>query len=121
MCEVFQGSDLNVDGLDGSELGLYLALNKTEEELELLGLSDFCPKRKTNRGRPPVIIGCAMDESEESRYKPWLKSCSEPNQNQIRRMRVILPFIMQNHIYDFDGELRRQEAGGPIGLELTGV
>ena len=28
---------------------------------------------------------------------------------------------MENHIYKFGGELRRQQDGGPIGLELTGA
>ena len=27
---------------------------------------------------------------------------------------------MSTHIYDFEGELRKQKEGGPIGLELTG-
>ena len=27
---------------------------------------------------------------------------------------------MKNHIYEFDGEIRHQSEGGPIGLELTG-
>ena len=29
--------------------------------------------------------------------------------------------VMENHIYRFGGELRRQKEGGPIGVELTGA
>ena len=29
-------------------------------------------------------------------------------------------FTMKNHLYNFNGEMRRQEKGGPIGLALTG-
>ena len=29
--------------------------------------------------------------------------------------------IMGNHLYQFDGKVYRQEEGGPIGLELTGI
>ena len=36
-------------------------------------------------------------------------------------MRVVLLFIMQNHIYTFDDEIKLQSRGGPIGLQLTGV
>ena len=36
-------------------------------------------------------------------------------------MRVVLLFIMQNHIYTFADEIKLQSRGGPIGLQLTGV
>ena len=36
-------------------------------------------------------------------------------------LRVALTFIMQNHVYAFDNELRKQQEGGAIGLELTGL
>ena len=36
-------------------------------------------------------------------------------------MKIALLFIMQNHLYTFDNEIKLQSEGGPIGLELTGV
>ena len=36
-------------------------------------------------------------------------------------MRVVLSFIMENHLYTFDGQIKLQSKGGPIGLQLTGV
>ena len=35
-------------------------------------------------------------------------------------LRVVLTFIMKNHVYKFDGTVRKQANGGAIGLELTG-
>ena len=36
-------------------------------------------------------------------------------------MKVVLSFIMENHLYTFDGQIKLQSKGGPIGLQLTGV
>ena len=35
-------------------------------------------------------------------------------------LEIIIKQIMQSHIYEFQGELRKQTRGGPIGLDLTG-
>ena len=35
-------------------------------------------------------------------------------------LRVGLTVVMENHVYEFDGEIRQQRSGGAIGLELTG-
>jgi hypothetical protein len=39
----------------------------------------------------------------------------------IEAMKVVLIFIMKNHVYNFNGDIKKQMKGGPIGLELTGV
>ncbi|KAL9965835.1 hypothetical protein ACROYT_G029689 [Oculina patagonica] len=126
VCEVFHTSSVQVVGVNDEELGLYLALNKTEAELRDMGLLQFCPRRKTNRGRPPTITGCALDENKTKRYKPWLPPAEKPDEVTIRKMfteamKVVLLFIMENHMYTFNNEIKLQSRGGPIGLELTGV
>ena len=35
-------------------------------------------------------------------------------------LRIIIKFIMKNHIYQFDNKIHKQEEGGAIGVELTG-
>ena len=72
VCEVFHTSGVQVVGLNAEELGLYLSLNRSEAELRDLGLLWFCPRRKTNRGRPPTITGCAVDENKTKRFQSWL-------------------------------------------------
>ena len=121
-CEVFYTSDVQV-GVDAEELGLYLALNRTEAELRDVGLLQFCPRCKTSRGQPPTITGCALDESKIKRFKPWLAPAEEADEETIRKMftealKIALSFIMKNHVYTFDKQIKLQSTGG---LELTGV
>ena len=80
-------SGIRVDGLNKEERGLFLAQNRSEAELRDAGLLQFCPQRKSNRGRPPTITGCALDEDETKRFKPWLPPYEEPDDDDaVRRM-----------------------------------
>jgi hypothetical protein len=126
VCEIFYSSSVKVIGIDTEELGLYLALNKTEAELADLDILCFCPTRKTNRGRPPTITGCAIDNNKDKRFGPWLPPKEEPDEQTTRRMftiamKVTLLLIMENHMYTFDNEIKLQSRGGPIGRQLTGA
>ena len=78
-----------------------------------MALQQFCPRCKTNRGRPPAITGCALDEDRTKRLKPWLPLSEEPDNDTVRRMfteamKVVLSFIMENHLYMFDGQIKLQ-------------
>ena len=126
VCEVFHTSSVQVVGLNAEKLGLYLSLNRSEAELRDRGLLRFCPRRKTNRGRPPTITGCAIDENKTKRFQPWIPPVEQPDEDTTRKMfteamKIVLLFIMQNHLYTFDNQIKLQSEGGPIGLELTGV
>ena len=44
--EEFKKSEVEIEGIDEKELGLYLSLNKSEGYLRDKGIGDFCPKRK---------------------------------------------------------------------------
>ena len=70
--------------------------------------------------------GCALDESKIKRFKPWLAPAEEADEETIRKMftealKIALSFIMKNHVYTFDKQIKLQSTGGAIGLELTGV
>ena len=39
----------------------------------------------------------------------------------IESKKVGLQLIMKKHVYCYDGDIRRQKNGGPIGLKLTGT
>ena len=124
--EMFLESGIDAEVTNTKELGLYLALNRTRDQLRRKGLADYCPERKTNRGRPPTITGCAQDEKESKRYRPWKEPANRnPDLGMKKRMlaeaiTVAVRFVMKNHMYVFNGRLRRQAKGGPIGLALTG-
>ena len=105
VCEVFHTSGVQVVALNAEELELYLSLNRSEAELRDLGLLRFCLRRKTNRGRPPTITGCAIDENNTKRFQPWTP-VEQPDEDTTRKMfteamKIVLFFIMQNHLYTF--------------------
>ena len=121
----FEESEVEVRGVDPEEIGLYLALNMEEEELKEKGIAQFCPTRKSKVGARPTITGCAMSKDYEKRMKPWNERKEEPNDAETKKLlaealRIVILFIMKNHIYQFDNQIKRQKDGGPIGLELTG-
>ena len=43
--------------MDYKELSLYIALNKTQQEIDELGFREICPNRKNTRGPRPKITG----------------------------------------------------------------
>ena len=124
--EMFYQSGIEVEDVNAKELGLYLALNRTQVQLRARGLADFCPVRRTNRGRPPTMTGCAQSEKAAKRFRPWVEPVNSiPDDNVKKKMlaeaiTVAVEFVMRNHMYTFNGQLRRQAKGGPIGLALTG-
>ena len=126
VCEVFYGSEVRVEGVNVEELGLYLSVSLKEDNLMEAGIARYCPTRKSNRGRPPNITGSVLEEKKEKRFMSWKPVSEQPDEVATRRMltealRVVLTFIMKNHVYKFDGTVRKQAKGGAIGLELTRV
>ena len=43
-----------------------------------------------------------------------------PTRARQEALRIGLKVVMNNHTYKFNGCIRKQQKGGPIGLELTG-
>ena len=126
ICEIFYGCDTTFECIDYDELGLYLALNVDQSRISSLGLESVCPKRRSERGRPPTMTGSGTQDIKEKRFAPWVRPNGVPNYREKRRMltealSVALKFIMKHHVYTFNNEMRLQQEGGPIGLELTGV
>ena len=124
--EMFYKSGVNIASVNHKELGLYLALNRTPAQLRGKGLLNFCPQRKYTKGNKPVMTGCATDEKEENRFKPWNPPVNkEPGEDTKKKMlaeaiSIAVEIVMKNHVYVFNKEVRKQSRGGPIGLALTG-
>ena len=125
VCQQFMESDTKITGVNYVEVILYIALNKTKEEIEELGLTEKCPKRKYKKGPRPNMTECGAKDRPEG-YEPWeIPDTTNYTENERRQLITIalgiaLKIIMKNHIYKFDKEIRRQKEGGAIGLELTG-
>ena len=127
VCELFLSSDVDIDGINYKELSLYLSLNKDDQQLRDIGMDQYCPKRRSNRGRRPNITGCGTTESDDDRHRPWVfPDISGMDYQTKKRMvaealRIVLVTVLRSHTYEFAGQIKRQSRGGPIGMELTGV
>ena len=125
-CELLEESEVRIEGIDVDEIGLYQALNHQQSYLRAKGLLKYCRARRTKRGRCPLITGCGMEERKGKRFAAWRKAKRTADRNTRHRllveaMKVALLFIMNNHVYSFNKEVKKQQKGGAIGLELTGV
>ena len=126
VADMFLSSNVSVPSVNTKELGLYLALNRTPKELRDLGLSDFCLRRRANKGPRPCMTGCVASEQEEKRFGPWEEARQgKPDDRTKKKMLaealcVGVEFVMSNHLYIFNKVGQKQSKGGPIGLALTG-
>ena len=127
VCELFLSSDVDIDGIDYKELSLYLSLNKDDQQLRDIGMHQYCPRRRFNRGRRPNITGCGTTESDEDRHRPWMFPDISGIKYRTKKLmlaealRIVLLTVLRSHTYEFAGQIKRQSRGGPIGMELTGV
>ena len=60
LVESFVKSEFEIKGINTAELGLYIAVNKNQKQIEQMGLAAFCPTRRHKRGTAPKTTGCAM-------------------------------------------------------------
>ena len=121
----YNNNDYEVINTNTEEIGLYLAVNLSTQELQNAGLSDYCPTRKHKTGRPPNITGCIVENDKDKRFKPWNSPKSIPDDVMKKKLlakalNIAVKFTMSNHVYSFGPEMKKQSKGGPIGLELTG-
>ena len=125
VAEMFFESEYQIKEVDARELSLYLALNMKTSEIEKENIKEYCHFRTNKKGAPPVITGCAIHNNPTNRYKPWDEPKQEPDETTTKKMmsialKIVIKFIMKNHIYKINDKIKKQTKGGPIGLELTG-
>ena len=127
VAQEFIDSEVDVlsESVDVQELGLYLVLNMTEDQLEELKIREYCPVRKLTRGRKPNMTGQAA-LNKTKREKIWSPPINtEPTGEMIKVMlaqaiKIAIKIVMKGHVYKFNGETKQQNEGGAIGLEMTG-
>ena len=123
VCEVIQESDIQFEGMWYEEIGMYLSVNYSRNELVQMGLDQVCPTRTTNRGRPPTVLMFRhRNEEQNTRWEPprYQPTANERRKMIIAALRILITATLENHDYIFNGEIKKQSAGGPIGLDLTG-
>ena len=127
VCEQMFKSNISFEGVDSEELGLYLSLNRDNEYLRIRKVDRYCPYREMKtRGPKPKITSSGIQVKKEDRFRLWKSRRENPDKDAMRIMikeafKIALELLLQKHCYSFNGEIKKQEKGGPIGLDITGV
>ena len=119
--EMIETCEEQIEDVDWDEVGRYLAITMTKEEVEKEGLQKVIPKRKNGPDRK-VTVAYLTNKTNENN---WLKGRT-PGKNQKKKMIGIavakgIKACMANHSYKVGDKTFLQKEGGPIGLELTGA
>ena len=109
------------------ELARFLFVMMEEEDINAEGLKDVVHTMKNDEDKKPGITDQEMVGGED--FRTGLKSKlnpprRKPTEAQRKRMvaigmSLIVEKVMENFLYTFGGEDRRQMSGGPIGDVLT--
>ena len=119
--DIVENSELKIESIDWKELGKYLAIILSEEQIKQEHLRAVIPIRSkpTNRN---ITIAYLHDKKNEDK---WLNA-DKPDNEQKKKMLAIaiaegVQLCMENHVYCVGDQTFLQTKGGPIGLELTGA
>ena len=119
-------SGVELEGVDWTEVALFIACTMTQEQIDQEGLTHVIHKRRCNRGPRPgltckaVTGGPALRENDQS----WIPPSRRPGVRQKKKMFGILLkssilMVMNDHFYSFNNIIRKQSKGGAIGNSLT--
>ena len=119
--EMIENSMLSVQNVDWLEVGKYLSVMMTEEQIEEEGLKHVIPRRRGLRLRRITIRYLQQKKNNEK----WMPA-RRPGARQQKKMLALavslgVYTVMSNHTYKVGDKLYLQAGGGPIGLELTGA
>ena len=119
--EMIEGSEMEIDNVDWKEVGKYLAVSMTREDIEREGLRKVIPERKGENTRQ-ITVSYLNDKKNEDQWE----SARSPGKKQKRKMIALavaegIKTCLENHMYCVGDKKYLQVRGGPIGLELTGA
>ena len=121
---------VSFEEVDFHEVGKYLAIACTREEINNNRLSEVVPKKTANnRGPTPGPAYWEDDlrdtyvDGKKTRVPKWEKA-REPTKQEGHKMIALMiqkavETVMGNHTYRFDGRIYKQKDGGPIGDEMS--
>ena len=116
--EALNNSKINFQGFDYQQIGIYLALNASKNEIKELGLSKFVPTRIVKKGGKSKIKMSSKETRSPNIYlQKWSFTPFLPNLKQKRlmlskSMEVAVKVCFRNHLYQFEGKVYRQSEGG---------
>ena len=123
--EILLETKIDFKDVDFRRLSKYLAVHLSQEEINEDNLKSVIPKKVK-----PTRVGIAfldkdLDSNGEDKWS-WVGKRKEPSSIQKKKMvaktlQIAVRTVLSNHIYQVDGNVFKQQKGGPIGLEITGV
>ena len=117
-------STIEFENCDIDEVGLYLALNLSKDELKARNIWNYCPTRKAP-GRKPGINGMGQKRNVKLRWKGWKKKNDTPNYHTekeiiVTAVSIAIKAVIKNHIFTFEGNYYKQKSGAAIGVKVAG-
>ena len=117
-------SELEV-AVDVRELALYIAIVYDRQQLVVMGLGDVTHTRKSNRGTKPGITTAEVLERSHrvvSKFNEPLRTPTSKERKLLLSMALekLMRVSLENHMYEFNGEIRLQSRGGAMGDSETG-
>ena len=124
-------ADLVIEDVNWVETGKYLAINLSKDEIVKLNLQEVVSTRAKKGGTFPgmttaEVMGKLYRENEEEEKRLFNPPQRVPTEEEKKVMpaqviKVAMLAVLKNHTYQFNKDARRQDDGGPIGLELAGA
>ena len=128
VARMLQESRLVIEGVNWNEAVFYLALTLDRAKVTELGLDEVVPKWKGRRGRPPGITtkevrGPLQEEKnwESSLFYPPTRAMTRDEKTKVLSLCVQQGLLaaLGTHLYTWHREVKEQQEGLPIGLDLT--
>ena len=128
VARMLQESRLVIEGVNWNEAVFYLALTLDRAKVTELGLDEVVPKWKGRRGRPPGITTKevrgplqAEKDWESSLFYPPSRAMTREEKTKVLSLCVQQGLLaaLDAHLYTWHREVKEQQEGLPIGLDLT--
>ena len=128
VARMLQESRLVIEGVNWNEAVFYLALTLDRAKVTELGLDEVVPKWRGRRGRPPGITtkevrGPLQEEKnwESSLFYPPTRAMTRDEKTKVLSLCVQQGLLaaLGTHLYTWHREVKEQQEGLPIGLDLT--
>ena len=103
-----------------------MAVTVEEDKIAKSNLSDVVMTRKTNLGRKPRVTGTEMSKEWKEEASVWNAPLRTPSDIEKKFMLALavsedVRYTMEHHVFRFRDKIYKQEDGGSIGNELTGI
>ena len=129
--KVFEEVDIKIEGVDWAEAGKYLAITLSEKEINELNIGDLVSTRRNRGGRHPGITTAEVlgklyrEEGElaQTLFNPPRRRPSPEEEKTVlsQVLKIAIQAILSMHSYQWNGEMKLQAEGAPIGLEIAGA